>query len=52
MKADPSRLIPRKPIENLELLFITAGYNIIFGNTILVLDSRLLWTCFVSENEE
>jgi len=31
---------------------ITASYDIILGKTILVLDPGLLWTCFVSENEE
>jgi len=29
----------------------TASYNIVFGNTILVLDGKLLWT-FVSTNVE
>jgi len=31
---------------------IPVSYTIIFGSTILVLDVRLLWTFFVSKNEE
>ena len=30
---------------------ITASYDIIFGNTIMVLDARLLWTFFISKKE-
>jgi len=31
MKAEPSRLIPRKPIENLELLFVSSKFCEVLG---------------------
>jgi len=34
------------------LLTLTIRYNINFGNAALVLDARLFWTFFVSENKE